>query len=123
MLGHVSFGVADLERAAAFYDAVLAPLGCVRVWSHAKGAGFGPPGGGDKLALFPQGIPIIPPGPGFHLAFEAPDPAAVDAFHAAALALGAADRGAPGLRPHYGATYYAAFIADLDGYRLEAAHQ
>ncbi|CAN5725699.1 VOC family protein [soil metagenome] len=123
MLGHLSFGVADLERAAAFYDAILAPLGCVRVWSHANGAGFGAPGGGDKLALFPQGRPITPPGPGFHLAFDAPDRAAVDAFHAAALALGGADRGAPGLRPHYGATYYAAFITDLDGYRLEAVHQ
>lgn len=122
-MGHLSFGVANLERAAAFYDAILAPLGCVRVWSHAKGAGFGAPGGGDKLALFPQGGPITPPGPGFHLAFEAPDRAAVDAFHAAALALGGADRGAPGPRPHYGATYYAAFITDLDGYRLEATHQ
>ncbi len=123
MLGHLSFGVADLTRAAAFYDAILTPLGCVRVWSNARGAGFGPPGGGDRLALFLKDGPIVPPGPGFHLAFDAPDRAAVDAFHAAALALGAEDRGAPGPRPHYGATYYAAFVTDLDGYRLEAVHQ
>lgn len=123
MLGHLSFGVADLERAANFYDAILAPLGCVRIWSNARGAGFGPPGGGDKLALFPQTGRITPPGPGFHLAFDAPDQAAVDAFHVAAIALGGEDRGPPGLRPHYGATYYAAYIADLDGFRLEAVHQ
>ncbi len=123
MLGHLSFGVADLERAAAFYDAILAPLGCVRVWSNARGAGFGAPGGGDKLALFPREGLVIAPGPGFHLAFDAPDQAAVGAFHAAAVALGAEDSGPPGLRPHYGATYYAAFITDLDGYRLEAVHQ
>ncbi|MDP3868222.1 VOC family protein [Phenylobacterium sp.] len=123
MLGHISFGVADLERAATFYDAVLAPLGCVRVWSHAKGAAYGPPGGGDKLALFPQEGPVLAPGPGFHLAFDAPSQAAVGAFHAAALALGGEDRGAPGLRPAYGASYYAAFVSDRDGYRLEAVHQ
>lgn len=123
MLGHLSFGVADLERAAAFYDAVLAPLGCVRVWSHAKAAGYGAPGGGDKLALFAQEGPVAAPGPGFHLAFEAPSQAAVVAFHVAAVALGGKDRGAPGLRPAYGETYYAAFVTDPDGYRLEAVHQ
>ena len=123
MLGHISFGVADLARATQFYDAVLVPLGCVRVWSHPKGAGYGAPGGGDKLALFPQPGPVAAPGPGFHLAFDAPSQAAVDAFHAAAVALGGEDRGGPGLRPAYGATYYAAFVADPDGYRLEAVHQ
>lgn len=122
MLGHLSFGVRDLDRATAFYDAALAPLGVVRVWANARGAGFGPPGGQDKLALF-----VAPgatsPGPGFHLAFDAPSRAAVDTFHAAALAAGGTDRGAPGLRPHYGATYYAAFVLDPDGHKLEAVHQ
>jgi catechol 2,3-dioxygenase-like lactoylglutathione lyase family enzyme len=122
MLGHLSFGVSDLDRAAAFYDAVLAPLGFVRVWSNPRGAGFGRPGGEDKLALFPR-PPVTPPGPGFHLAFDAPDHAAVDAFHAAALAAGGADLGAPGPRPHYSPTYYAAFVTDLDGYKLEAVCQ
>jgi catechol 2,3-dioxygenase-like lactoylglutathione lyase family enzyme len=123
MLGHLSFGVEDLERAAQFYDRILAPLGFVRVWSNERGAGFGPKGGGDKLALFARPGQVVPPGPGFHLAFDAPSRAAVDAFHAAAMAAGGRDAGAPGLRPQYSATYYAAFVIDLDGYKLEAVHQ
>lgn len=122
MLGHLSFGVKDLDRAAAFYDAALAPLGVVCVWANAKGVGYGVPGGQDRLALFPVSVPVAP-GPGFHLAFDAPTPAAVDAFHAAALAAGGEDRGRPGLRPHYGATYYAAFVTDPDGHKLEAVCQ
>ena len=123
MLGHLSFGVHDLARAAAFYDAVLAPLGFVRVWSHDRAAGFGPQGGGDKLALFAKPNQVVPPGPGFHLAFDAPSRAAVDAFHAAAIAAGGTDAGAPGPRPQYGPTYYAAFVIDPDGYKIEAVHQ
>jgi catechol 2,3-dioxygenase-like lactoylglutathione lyase family enzyme len=123
MLGHLSFGVEDLPRAAAFYDHVLAPLGFVRVWANERGAGFGQPGGGDKLALFARPGQARAPRPGFHLAFNAPSRQAVDAFHAAALAAGGADCGAPGPRPHYGATYYAAFVIDPDGHKLEAVHQ
>jgi catechol 2,3-dioxygenase-like lactoylglutathione lyase family enzyme len=122
VLSHLSFGVKDLARSAVFYDAALAPLGVVRVWDSAKGVGYGPPGGDDRLALFPVAAPQAP-GPGFHLAFEAPSRTAVDAFHAAALSAGGTDRGAPGLRPHYGETYYAAFLLDPDGHRLEAVHQ
>lgn len=122
MLGHLSFGVRELVRSTAFYKAVLAPLGCRLLWSNATAVGFGPPGGEDKLALFlrPE---TAPPGAGFHLAFNAPSNDAVDAFHAAALAHGGQDRGAPGLRPHYGARYYAAFVLDLDGHKLEAVCQ
>ena len=123
MLGHLSFGVGDLGRAAGFYDRVLAPLGYVRVWSSEKAVGFGEEGGGDKLALFARPGGAAPPGPGFHLAFDAPSRKAVDAFHTAALDAGGSDAGAPGPRPHYGATYYAAFVIDLDGYKLEAVHQ
>jgi catechol 2,3-dioxygenase-like lactoylglutathione lyase family enzyme len=123
MLGHLSFGVEDLDRAARFYDRVMEPLGWVRVWSTRKGVGYGPPGGGDKLALFPRPGQVQAPGAGFHLAFDAPSRAAVDAFHAAALSAGGTDGGAPGLRPHYGATYYAAFVLDPDGHKLEAVHQ
>ena len=123
MLGHLSFGVSDLDRAAAFYDRILAPLGFVRVWANPKGVGFGPKGGGDKLALFSRPPQAVAPGPGFHLAFDAPSRTAVDAFHAAALKAGGTDCGAPGLRPHYSATYYAAFVIDLDDYKLEAIHQ
>lgn len=123
MLGHISFGVADLARAIAFYDRALAPLGVVRVWSHERAAGYGPPGGNDKLALFARPGEARAPGPGFHLALQAPDRAAVDAFHAAALAAGGRDQGAPGLRAQYSPTYYAAFVSDPDGHRLEAVHQ
>lgn len=120
MLHHVSLPVSDLAAAAAVYDAALAPLGYVRVWSYPDAVGYGPPGGGDKLAL-KQRTPIVqPPSAGFHLALAAPDRAAVDAFWATACAAGATDNGAPGLRPRYGPTYYAAFIIDLDGFHIEA---
>jgi catechol 2,3-dioxygenase-like lactoylglutathione lyase family enzyme len=120
MLHHISLGVADLQRAANFYDAVLAPLGYVRVWTDATAVGYGEPGGGDKLALKQRGPAAAAPGPGFHLAFAAPDRESVARFHEAALRHGGADNGAPGLRPHYGANYYAAFVIDPDGHPLEA---
>jgi len=123
VLSHLSFGVADLAKAAAFYDGVLAPLGYVRAWSNEDGIGYGVPGGNDKLALFVQAGRVTPPGAGFHLAFEAPSRAAVDAFHAAALRIGGRDEGAPGPRPDYSPTYYAAFATDPDGHKLEAVHQ
>ena len=123
MLGHLSFGVADLARAIRFYDAVLAPLGYVRVWTIERQAGYGVPGGGDKLALKLQSASVVPPGPGFHLAFVAPSHEAVDRFHAEALRAGGSDEGAPGPRPHYGASYYAAFVRDPDGHKLEAVVQ
>ncbi len=92
MLGHLSFGVADLGLTTAFYDAALAPIGFVRVWTSVKGVGYGPPGGDDKLALFPR-PDAAPPGPGFHLAFDAPSREAVDAFHTAALSAGVPSAG------------------------------
>jgi catechol 2,3-dioxygenase-like lactoylglutathione lyase family enzyme len=122
MLGHLSIGVRDLERAGRFYDAVLAPIGWVRVWTDPDGLGYGPAGGNDKLAVFLR-AEAHPPGPGFHLAFDAPDRAAVDAFYAAALANGGGDDGAPGPRPNFGPTYYAAFVFDPEGWHLEAVHQ
>ena len=122
MLSHLSLGVADLARSTAFYDGVLAALGYVRVWGNEDGIGYGEAGGNDRLALFVQADPVAPPGAGFHLAFAASSRAAVDAFHAAALRLGGRDEGAPGERPHYSPTYYAAFVTDPDGHKLEAVH-
>ncbi|MCB9675937.1 MAG: VOC family protein [Alphaproteobacteria bacterium] len=123
MLSHVSLGVRDLAVSGAFYDAALAPLGYVRVWGTERGIGYGEPGGNDRLAIFPQSVGTLAAGPGFHLALRAPDPASVDGFHAAALAHGGTDEGAPGLRAHYGPAYYAAFVRDPDGHKLEAVHQ
>lgn len=126
MLHHISFGVTNLLRAAALYDAALAPLGYTRVWSDFEGAadthavGYGKPGGGDQLALKQQPDALVAPSPGFHLAFSAPSRAAVDRFYAAALMHGGQDNGAPGLRLDYGPNYYAAYVVDLDGFRIEA---
>lgn len=120
MLHHISLAVADLARAGAFYDATLAALGYGRIWTAETAIGYGPPGGGDKLALKLRPDRPTPAPSGFHLAFAAPDRAAVAAFHAAALAHGGRDKGPPGLRPHFGPDYYAAFALDPDGYWLEA---
>ena len=126
MLHHVSFGVSHIGRAAAFYDAALAPLGYIRVWEDLEpgepdqAVGYGPPGGGDKLAIKLRPKGQRPPGPGFHLAFAAPDRASIAQFHVAALAHGGHDNGAPGLRPDYGRHYYAAFVVDPDGHHIEA---
>ncbi len=98
----------------------MAPLGVVCVWRNARGVGFGLPGGEDKLAVFGRPGEVRAPEAGFHVCFAAPSRDAVDAFHATALAVGGTDAGAPGLRPHYGADYYAAFVIDLDGHKLEA---
>lgn len=126
MLHHASLGISDIERSAAFYDAALGALGYVRVWDDIRpgqtgqAVGYGPPGGGDKLAIKHRPESQRPAGPGFHLAFAALSREAVDAFHAAAIAHGGRDNGAPGLRPHYGEHYYAAFVIDPDGHALEA---
>lgn len=126
MLHHISFGVSDIERAAAFYDAALSPLGYVRVWEDIRpgeadqAVGYGISGGGDKLALKHRPDGQRPPGQGFHVAFAAPNREAVSEFFAAALQHGGKDNGAPGLRPHYGPYYYAAYVVDLDGHHIEA---
>ncbi|WP_313531988.1 VOC family protein [Shinella sp.] len=125
MLHHLSLGVRAIDHAAAFYDAALAPLGYTRVWSDLRpgetgqAIGYGPPGGGDKLAIKAYDDARAP-GPGFHIAFAAPNRATVDAFHAAAIAAGGVDNGPPGLRLHYGQNYYAAFVIDPDGHHIEA---
>ncbi|NLS01410.1 VOC family protein [Rhizobium sp. P38BS-XIX] len=125
MLHHISFGVSDMKRAAAFYDAAFAPLGYVRVWEDLnpgdpdQAIGYGPAGGGDKFAIKLRGKEARAPGSGFHLAFAAPSRDAVVRFHEAALAHGGTDNGPPGLRPHYGPSYFAAFVVDPDGHRIE----
>lgn len=126
ILSHASLPVADLARSKRFYDAALAPLGIVCVWSSDRGLGYGPPGHDDQLALFPLdvvgGTTASSP-PGFHLALRAADAMAVREFHAAAVKHGGVDEGAPGPRPQYGDDYYAAFVRDPDGHKLEAKVQ
>lgn len=124
MLHHLSLGAQDIDRAARFHDATLAPLGFVRVWSdlrpgeEGQAVGYGPQGSDDKLAIKQVASPV-PSIPGFHVAFSASTRAAVAAFHTAALAEGGKDNGPPGLRPDYGSNYYAAFVTDPEGHRLE----
>ncbi|WP_337268739.1 VOC family protein [Oryzifoliimicrobium ureilyticus] len=128
MLHHLSFGVSDIQMAAVFYDAVLQPLGFVRVWEdltpgnpdHA--VGYGQAGGGDKFTL-KQRDAAHAPGAGFHLAFSAPSRQAVVDFHEAGLSHGGRDNGKPGLRPDYGSSYFAAFLIDPNGYAIEAVHK
>ena len=120
MLHHLSFGVTDLARSAAFYDAALSALGYARVWADSTAVGYGYPGGGDKFAIKLKPSGVVVPGRGFHLAFAAPTREAVARFHEAALRHGGRDNGAPGFRPAYGEHYFAAFVVDPDGYAIEA---
>lgn len=122
MFDHISIGVADLDRAAAFYDAALAPLGYVQLFRNYRAVAYGPAGfeGEAPFAILDSGASCKPPDPGLHIAFAAPSRAAVDGFHAAALAAGGVDHGPPGIRENYNPGYYAAFVADLEGHRLEA---
>ena len=125
MLHHLSLGTPNIEAAIRFYDAVLAPLGYVRVWSdlrpgeQGQAVGYGAEGSDDKLAI-KQVTAAIPNIPGFHLAFTANTRVQIEAFYKAALSAGGRDNGPPGLRRDYGANYFAAFVTDPDGHRLEA---
>ena len=119
MLDHVSLGVADLERSRHFYDPTLRPLGLVRLLDfEGRGSDYGsvPHPHGVEFTITTEGA--VEPSRGAHLCFRAPDRAAVRAFHAAAA--GGVDDGAAGLRPNYHPSYYAAFVLDPDGHRIEA---
>jgi catechol 2,3-dioxygenase-like lactoylglutathione lyase family enzyme len=121
MIAHVSIGVRDIERSKRFYDAAMEPLGykCLRAARSLVGYGYGR----DSIAFWVVQAehPVsADKESGLHFCFAAPEAAAVDAFYTAALRAGGRDNGAPGLRPIYGPDYYAAFIIDPDGYRIEA---
>jgi catechol 2,3-dioxygenase-like lactoylglutathione lyase family enzyme len=119
MIDHISVGVSDLERSARFYELALAPLGLLRLVTRPGTVGFG--------KSYPEfwinlraGMSPVSPESGSHICLRANSAGEVDAFHAAALNAGGSDGGAPGLRPHDRVRYYAAFIWDPDGNRIEA---
>jgi catechol 2,3-dioxygenase-like lactoylglutathione lyase family enzyme len=119
MIDHVSVGVADLERAARFYEAALGALGLTRVVTRPASIGFG--------KAYPEfwihwraGMTKVPPESATHICLRAKTTAEVDAFHAAAVSSGGTSDGGPGLRPHDRVKYYAAYVLDPDGNRIEA---
>jgi len=121
MLDHVSVGVTDLERSRRFYDAALRPLGLVRIVDfEGRGSDYGDAAGSLGVEFTITVERGVAPSQGSHICFHAPDRAAVQVFHAAALAAGGRDDGAPGLRPKYHPDYYGAFVLDPDGHRVEA---
>jgi catechol 2,3-dioxygenase-like lactoylglutathione lyase family enzyme len=119
MIDHISVGVSDLERAARFYEATLAALGLSRLVTRPVTIGFG--------KNYPEfwinlraGMAQVSTESGSHVCLRAKSTAEVDEFHAAALKAGGLSDGAPGLRPHDRVRYYAAFVLDPDGNRIEA---
>jgi catechol 2,3-dioxygenase-like lactoylglutathione lyase family enzyme len=119
MIDHISVAVSNLERAARFYEAALAPLGLLRLVTRPATVGFGKNYPEFWINLRAAMAPVEP-GSGVHICLRAKSAAEVDAFHAAALEAGGRSDGAPGLRPHDRVRYYAAFVIDPDGNRLEA---
>jgi catechol 2,3-dioxygenase-like lactoylglutathione lyase family enzyme len=119
MIDHVSVGVSDLERAARFYEPTLAALGLSRLVTRPATIGFG-----KKYPEFwinlRADMTKVAPESGVHICLRARSTGDVDAFHAAALKAGGGSDGAPGLRPHDRVRYYAAFLVDPDGNRIEA---
>jgi catechol 2,3-dioxygenase-like lactoylglutathione lyase family enzyme len=117
---HVKLPIADLDASRAFYSAALAPLGWKLVYDGEESLGFGTGDGGEDNEPFALQLGE-PPTVATHIAITAEATAQVDEFHAAALAAGGRDNGAPGERP-YGGYYYAAFVLDPDGHNIEAVY-
>ncbi len=122
IISHITLGTNDYQKAAAFYDVVLKPLGFTRQAKPAnKPLMYAINGEMPHLYLYKpfDGEPATW-GNGTHIAFNASSRKAVDEFHQLAIANGGLDEGAPGLREHYGPNYYAAYVRDLDGNKLQA---
>lgn len=119
---HITVGSSDMDRSMRFYDAVLAPLGLVRQKTFRAASGYGPKDfAGINLPFWilrPRDRNAASAGNGVTVAFTVPARAAVDAFHVAALSHGGTDEGAPGLRPHYHADYYGAYVRDPEGNKI-----
>ena len=125
-IDHMGIGVSDISHAQTFYELVLRPLGITLVMSiqadppglRPRRLGYGSEG---KPFLWLHDAPV--PSEGVHIALNADSREAVDAFHAAGIAAGGQDNGAPGIRPHYHSSYYAAYVLAPDGVNLEAVCQ
>ena len=116
MYDHVGIKVGNLDKSVRFYVAALAPLGYVLCSKDESGAGFVPKGEPALWLYLQKDLN----GPGAHIAFRAPDHAAIDKFHAEGIKAGGRDNGAAGPRADYSPTYYAAFLIDPDGNNVEA---
>ncbi|HEY0393205.1 MAG TPA: VOC family protein [Candidatus Elarobacter sp.] len=121
MIDHVSVGVSDLLRSMVFYDAVFEALGISRLWTADDAAGYGYPGADEPFAIRSgTAQELAGRSARAHVAFIASNRDAVTAFHTRAVEHGGADEGGAGLHPEYGPGYFAAFVSDPDGNRLEA---
>jgi catechol 2,3-dioxygenase-like lactoylglutathione lyase family enzyme len=116
VLDHVGLDVSDYGASRAFYESALAPLGMTLVMEPVADVG----GFGRDFPFFWIAKRDRGPDSGVHVAFRAPDRETVDAFHAAAVAAGGKDNGAPGVREMYHPDYYGAFVLDPDGNNIEA---
>jgi catechol 2,3-dioxygenase-like lactoylglutathione lyase family enzyme len=119
MIDHVSVAVRDLDRSARFYESALAALGLSRLVTRPATIGFGKSYPEFWINLR-SGMTPVEPDSGVHICLRAKSTGEVDAFHTAALKAGGRSDGAPGLRPHDRVRYYAAFVTDPDGNRIEA---
>jgi catechol 2,3-dioxygenase-like lactoylglutathione lyase family enzyme len=119
MIDHISVGVSDLDRSARFYELTLAPLGLAKLVTRPATVGFGKRYPEFWINLRP-GMPSVASESGCHICLRAKSESEIDAFHGAALSAGGESDGAPSLRPHDRVRYYAAFIRDPDGNRIEA---
>jgi catechol 2,3-dioxygenase-like lactoylglutathione lyase family enzyme len=119
MLDHISIGVRDIARTKRFYDAALKSLGYSCLSAGETSLGYGTHSVAFWISQTSSPVPADP-NSGLHFCFSAPTRKSVDAFHKAALSAGGRDNGKPGVRKDYGADYYAGFVVDPDGYRLEA---
>lgn len=121
MIDHVSVAVSDLARSIEFYDAAFGPLGITRLWTAEDAAGYGYSGAEEPFAIKQSSAQAaLDDNSKTHIAFTARSREAAGAFHAGALEHGGTDEGGPGLHPEYGPGYFAAFVRDPDGNRLEA---